>query len=82
LGHSLQDGNTYDGYLIYSDIRVVDHPELAGYINYNADSHTFGARYANEDWQYDNNSAFIPFSPHASDRVFATYKEASRTSSV
>ncbi|HQQ79169.1 MAG TPA: hypothetical protein PLB01_17605, partial [Thermoanaerobaculia bacterium] len=73
-GNSLQDGVVYDGYLIASDIRVVDHPELVGHINYNADSRTFGARYSGGQWQYDNNSTFIPFTPHASDRVFATYK--------
>ena len=73
-GNSLQDGNVYDGYLICSNIRVVDHPDLAGHINYNADSHTFGARYSGGQWQYDNNSTFVPFVPDASDRVFATYK--------
>ncbi len=73
-GNSLQDGNVYDGYLIYSAVRVVDHPDLVGKINFNPDAHTFGARFSGGQWQYDNNSAFIAFTPHPSDRVFATYK--------
>jgi hypothetical protein len=75
FGIPLQDGNVYDGYLIYSDITLAAHAGIgANAFQGLENAHVFGARFSGGQWQYDNNSSFVTFTPDASDRVFATYK--------
>ena len=67
-----QDATAYSGYLVAS-AQTLDEHFGASNITYEHDKHVFPARYANGQWQFDNNGKFITFTPHPSDRVFASF---------
>lgn len=71
LGRGIQviDSATGTGYLMYSvesvHTRFVDpHPK-------NSD-HLIAVRYENGQWEYNNNTAWLPFTPDGDDRLLAT----------
>ncbi|HEX2835650.1 MAG TPA: Ig-like domain-containing protein [Thermoanaerobaculia bacterium] len=55
-----QDAIAYDGYVVYTPGRVTGRPFLA-------------ARYINGRWEYDSDSAFVPFTPNAADALIASF---------
>ena len=69
-----QDSVAYDGYLLHSD---------RGYTVAGAATQWIAARYNAGAWQYDNDTAFVSFTPDAGDRIFASFsKDASSITSV
>jgi len=64
----LQDALAYDGYVIYSDAGLGFEKRRWA-----------GARFNNGLWQYDNDSAFVNFTPAAGDVIVASFsKDATR----
>ncbi|MEA2163765.1 MAG: large repetitive protein [Thermoanaerobaculia bacterium] len=69
-----QDSVAYDGYLLYSD---------RGYTLSGTTTQWIAARYNAGAWQYDNDAAFVTFTPDAGDRIFASFsKDAPAITSV
>jgi hypothetical protein len=69
-----QDSVAYDGYLLYSDIGHTIGGVAAQWI---------AARFNAGQWQYDNDTAFVNFTPDAGDRIFASFsKDAASITSV
>ena len=60
------DSAAYDGYLIESD---------TGYTVAGATRRLIAARYSNGQWQFDNDTTFVTFTPNATDRVFASFSK-------
>ncbi|MFL6248500.1 MAG: Ig-like domain-containing protein, partial [Thermoanaerobaculia bacterium] len=62
----LADAETYDGYLIYTE---------PGFVNVNNARKIIAAKYENGQWKYDQETAFVAFTPKPTDRVFATFRK-------
>jgi Bacterial Ig-like domain/Carboxypeptidase regulatory-like domain/F5/8 type C domain len=57
-----QDAVAYDGYIYYSAAGLGGRKFVA-------------ARYANNQWEYDNDSSFVAFTPQAGDGVIASFRK-------
>ena len=69
-----QDSVAYDGYLLYSD---------RGYTLSGTTTQWIAARFNAGAWQYDNDAAFVGFTPDDGDRIFASFsKDASSITAV
>src|SRR5205814_2577343 len=69
-----QDGVAYDGYLMFSE---------QGYSVGGATKKFVAVRYNNAQWQYDDDTAFVNFTPDSGDRIFASFsKDATSITSV
>ena len=69
-GVALQDGSTVEGYLMYSAESVFTRFSANPPNLYNCD-HIIGVRYNAGQWEYDNNTAWFPFTPVSSDCLIA-----------
>jgi len=58
------DATAYDGYLLFSD---------HGYTVAGQTTQWIAARNNSGQWQFDNDSAFVNFTPDAGDRIFAAF---------
>ncbi|MGK2860043.1 MAG: Ig-like domain-containing protein [Thermoanaerobaculia bacterium] len=68
-----RDNAAYSGYFIISSLTLEQHFGAANVPTNERGRRVFAARHVNGTWEFDNDSTFISFTPHESDRVIGTF---------